>query len=347
MRRMVVAAMLAWATVAAGQMPSTAPSQPVQTQPTQADLLASESLRRSAMSMVHARWGIRGRAARLMALASYARQLAPGDVRTAAILSSIYQSRYEHDAAGRITAITPWSWVATAMTGVPSPNRSATSASRMRLNLPPKSLVQRVSPRRAPPSARQSFTEAAVPPRVRMPSLTVRVTRSGSGPPVLASTSPTVMAFEFAALNSSTPSSSTCSVRASATAVKLWPVFAAPNVAAAAGDQVCQVANYNAPAQIVIAGHRAAVDRAVEAAREALADQRTGDLLARIYPQDKTKNAHGYRRALEPQPQPIAPATDSEPIPPLLRKLISDYAATGLPPAYIPKDEIDKEDQNE
>jgi transposase InsO family protein len=78
-----------------------------------------------------------------------------------------------------------------------------------------------------------------------------------------------------------------------------------------------------------------------------LADQRTGDLLARIYPQDKAKNAHGYRRTLEPQPELIAPETDKEPIPPLLRKLISEYAATGLPPAYIPKDEIDKEDHNE
>jgi len=75
-----------------------------------------------------------------------------------------------------------------------------------------------------------------------------------------------------------------------------------------------------------------------------LADQRTGDLLARIYPQDKTKNANGYRRALQPQSETIEPATDSEPVPPLLRKLISDYAATGLPPAYIPKDEIDQED---
>ena len=78
-----------------------------------------------------------------------------------------------------------------------------------------------------------------------------------------------------------------------------------------------------------------------------LVDPRTGDLLARIYPQDKAKNAHGYRRTLEPQQKPLAPATDKEPIPPLLRKLISDYAATGLPPAYIPKDEMDKEDQNE
>ena len=33
----------------------------------------------------------------------------------------------------------PWSWVATAMLARPSPKRSATSTSRMRLNLPPKS----------------------------------------------------------------------------------------------------------------------------------------------------------------------------------------------------------------
>jgi hypothetical protein len=45
---------------------------------------------------------------------------------------------------------------------------------------------------------------------------------------------------------------------------------------------------------------------------------------------------------------------DSDPIPPLLRKLLADYAATGLPPAYIPKEEsmlltprASKEDKNE
>jgi len=34
--------------------------------------------------------------------------------------------------------------------------------------------------------------------------------------------------------------------------------------------------------------------------------------------------------------QPIAPAA----VAPLLQKLIKDYALTGLPPAYLPKDEI-------
>ena len=72
-----------------------------------------------------------------------------------------------------------------------------------------------------------------------------------------------------------------------------------------------------------------------------LADQRTGDLLARIYPQDKAKNAHGYRRTLQSPDEPADPATDSDPIPPLLRKLITDYAATGLPPAYVPKEEME------
>ena len=78
-----------------------------------------------------------------------------------------------------------------------------------------------------------------------------------------------------------------------------------------------------------------------------LVDQRSGDLLARIYPQDKTKNAHGYRRILQPPAESIVPEVDPEPLPPLMRKLISEYAATGLPPAYIPKDEIDKEERNE
>lgn len=30
---------------------------------------------------------------------------------------------------------------------------------------------------------------------------------------------------------------------------------------------------------------------------------------------------------------------DSNPIPPLLRKILADYAATGLAPAYLPKEE--------
>jgi transposase InsO family protein len=68
-------------------------------------------------------------------------------------------------------------------------------------------------------------------------------------------------------------------------------------------------------------------------------DERTGSLLAIIYPQDKTRNADGKRRSLEPVFSPDQSLTDghtSEPIPPLMRRLLEDYAATGLPPAYLP-----------
>ena len=81
-----------------------------------------------------------------------------------------------------------------------------------------------------------------------------------------------------------------------------------------------------------------------------LVDERTGNMLARIYPQDKTKNAHGQRRTLTPLSEQTLESVnkDSNPIPPLLRKLMTDYAATGLPPAYLPKEEIKSgEDNNE
>jgi len=78
-----------------------------------------------------------------------------------------------------------------------------------------------------------------------------------------------------------------------------------------------------------------------------LVDKQTGQLLSRIYPQDKVKNATGFRRIKESPNQDIPPRQTGDPIPPLLKKLLADYAATGLPPAYIPKDEINTEDQEE
>jgi len=72
-------------------------------------------------------------------------------------------------------------------------------------------------------------------------------------------------------------------------------------------------------------------------------DPRTDDILACIRPLDKARNADGRRRALEPLAPDIvdeseAP-TDRDGLPALMRKLLADYAATGLPPAYLPKDE--------
>jgi transposase InsO family protein len=76
-----------------------------------------------------------------------------------------------------------------------------------------------------------------------------------------------------------------------------------------------------------------------------LVDPRNDDLLASIYPQDKAKNANGYRHMLQTPVAPSAPQhqADQDPIPPLLRKILSDYAATGLPPAYLPMEPVNKE----
>ena len=69
-----------------------------------------------------------------------------------------------------------------------------------------------------------------------------------------------------------------------------------------------------------------------------LVDERTGAVLCRLYPLDKAANADGMRRTLEPLTTTIA-AVPSPELPPLLAKLVAAQAETGLPPAYLPKDE--------
>ncbi|HLX06223.1 MAG TPA: DDE-type integrase/transposase/recombinase [Thermoanaerobaculia bacterium] len=71
-----------------------------------------------------------------------------------------------------------------------------------------------------------------------------------------------------------------------------------------------------------------------------LVDPRTGAALERLYPLDRARNAEGVRRPLAPPSQPTAEiAAQPAGIAPLLRQLMADYAATGLPPAYIAYDE--------
>ena len=81
-----------------------------------------------------------------------------------------------------------------------------------------------------------------------------------------------------------------------------------------------------------------------------LADPRNGHLLCRLYPQDKHKNADARRRSKQPLinagPSP-APQSEGGGMAPLLRKLIAQYAATGLVPAYLPKDEYSHEKKGE
>ena len=81
--------------------------------------------------------------------------------------------------------------------------------------------------------------------------------------------------------------------------------------------------------------------RSWDLTRAWIVDERTSDVLARVRPQDKIKNADGRRRTLEPLdelPESTTP-TDDNPVPPLMRRLLEEYAATGLPAAYLPKDE--------
>ena len=57
------------------------------------------------------------------------------------------------------------------------------------------------------------------------------------------------------------------------------------------------------------------------------------------YPLDRKANADGQRLPFEPDSAGV-PAEEGSPdqqLPPLLKQLLAQYAATGLPPAYLPK----------
>ena len=69
-----------------------------------------------------------------------------------------------------------------------------------------------------------------------------------------------------------------------------------------------------------------------------LCDARTGTRLCPVKPLDKSANADGQRRRLTPVATTCSPLPPSG-IAPLLRQLLADYAATGLPPAYLPTDQ--------
>jgi putative transposase len=74
-----------------------------------------------------------------------------------------------------------------------------------------------------------------------------------------------------------------------------------------------------------------------------LVDPRHGTLLAPLYPLDRAANADGRRAgvaALSDTAADTATATadpSSGALPPLLQKILADYSATGLPPAYLPQ----------
>ena len=71
-----------------------------------------------------------------------------------------------------------------------------------------------------------------------------------------------------------------------------------------------------------------------------MVDQKTGAALCRLYPVNKAANSTGMRRSLDPiSNQSLARPDGPDGMPPLLARLIEKRSATGLPPAYLTKDE--------
>ncbi len=72
-----------------------------------------------------------------------------------------------------------------------------------------------------------------------------------------------------------------------------------------------------------------------------LVDPWEGTILARLFPLDRAANADGRRAVLAPRPEETVSTASSESsgeLPPLLKQILAEYSATGLPPAYLPKD---------
>lgn len=66
-------------------------------------------------------------------------------------------------------------------------------------------------------------------------------------------------------------------------------------------------------------------------------DARSGTVLCPIKPLDKSAHADGQRRRLTPVTVDLSPLPPTG-MAPLLKQWWADYAATGLPPAYLPTD---------
>lgn len=76
-----------------------------------------------------------------------------------------------------------------------------------------------------------------------------------------------------------------------------------------------------------------------------LVDPRSGAILSPLYPLDRKANADGQRLLFEPDGAAMPADAGARPdegspdqhLPPLLKQILAQYAARGLPPAYLPK----------
>lgn len=70
-----------------------------------------------------------------------------------------------------------------------------------------------------------------------------------------------------------------------------------------------------------------------------LVNPRQGTVLCRLFPWDRHANADGQRAVLSPPSEvsTLKRSQSPEELPPLLKRILAEYSATGLPPAYVPK----------
>jgi transposase InsO family protein len=68
-------------------------------------------------------------------------------------------------------------------------------------------------------------------------------------------------------------------------------------------------------------------------------DERTGAVVAPLYPLDREKNADSRRRVVEPASATPAPAGE---VAPLLLKIIREYESAGLPPAFLTQTQVEE-----
>jgi putative transposase len=107
------------------------------------------------------------------------------------------------------------------------------------------------------------------------------------------------------------------------------------------GTVCAQGVRFEVPSRFRHLGHLTVRFARFDRAHLYLVDPTTDVVLCTLLPLDKENNADGHRRrhvpvSAEPLDLPKAP-DDTEPgLAPLLKKLMADYARTGLPPAYLP-----------
>jgi hypothetical protein len=79
-----------------------------------------------------------------------------------------------------------------------------------------------------------------------------------------------------------------------------------------------------------------------------MADERTGEVICRLFPQDKVANSRGVRRPLEPLAVRCSkPLINTPGVPPLLAQILERQAAMGLPAPYLPLDDDSGEDDED